>query len=33
VQLPPIETYFLGATAAIILAVAIVGFLILKKRA
>ena len=33
VSLPPIETYFLGATAAIILAVAIVGFLILKKRA
>jgi hypothetical protein len=33
VSLPPIETYFLGATAAIILAVAIVGFLILRKRA
>jgi hypothetical protein len=32
VTLPPIETYFIGATAAIIIAVAIVGALLLKKR-
>jgi len=32
VNLPPIETYFIGATAAIIIAVAIVGVLLLKKK-
>jgi hypothetical protein len=30
---PPIETYLLGATAAIIIAIAIVGILMLRKRA
>jgi hypothetical protein len=30
--LPPIETYFIVATVAIIIAIAIVGILILRKR-
>jgi hypothetical protein len=32
VELPPIEAYFIGATVVIILAIAIVGFLLLSKR-
>jgi hypothetical protein len=32
VTLPPIELYFIGATAAIIIAIAIVGALLLRKR-
>jgi hypothetical protein len=32
VTLPPIENYFIGTTAAIVIAIAIVGVLMLRKR-
>jgi hypothetical protein len=32
ISLPPTETYIIGATIAIIIAIAIVGMLILKKK-
>jgi hypothetical protein len=33
ITLPPTETYFAASTAAIIIAIAIVGLLLLRKRA